>query len=235
MLSLTPAKKRAIVAEASPPARTRRDSHSESARGLLCGKVFRLRRARGGAPTSSGVYSRIRAALWRLSGPLRPRQWPVTVHEMSARLVILALLVGIALPGCRGGDRYTLQGQIVAVDPARQEITIKHGDIAGFMPGMTMAFKVQGRVDDAGEGCRRPGGCHAGHRRLGGISLLDCRHRPRAIDRAPARTVEHGSAGDRRRGPGCRDGRPGWSRQASVRLARQGDGRDLHLHALPDA
>jgi protein SCO1 len=31
---------------------------------------------------------------------------------------------------------------VLAVDPARQELTIKHGDIRGFMPGMTMPFKV---------------------------------------------------------------------------------------------
>jgi protein SCO1/2 len=29
------------------------------------------------------------------------------------------------------------------VDPARGELTIKHGDIHGFMPGMTMPFKVE--------------------------------------------------------------------------------------------
>jgi protein SCO1/2 len=32
---------------------------------------------------------------------------------------------------------------VLAVDPARREITIKHEDIRGFMPGMTMPFKVQ--------------------------------------------------------------------------------------------
>ena len=32
--------------------------------------------------------------------------------------------------------------QILAVDPVRGEMTIKHEDIKGFMPGMTMPFKV---------------------------------------------------------------------------------------------
>jgi protein SCO1/2 len=36
-----------------------------------------------------------------------------------------------------------LRGQILAIDPARQEVTIKHEDILGFMPGMTMPFKVR--------------------------------------------------------------------------------------------
>ena len=32
---------------------------------------------------------------------------------------------------------------MVAIDTGRQELTIKHEDIKGFMPGMTMAFKVK--------------------------------------------------------------------------------------------
>jgi protein SCO1/2 len=36
-----------------------------------------------------------------------------------------------------------MRGQILAVDPPRQELTIRHEDIPGFMPGMTMAFKVE--------------------------------------------------------------------------------------------
>ena len=43
---------------------------------------------------------------------------------------------------CARGREYELRGQILAVDPARQEITIKHEDIKGFMPGMTMPFRV---------------------------------------------------------------------------------------------
>jgi protein SCO1/2 len=53
----------------------------------------------------------------------------------------LALL--IAATSCSRGTSYEVQGQIVAVDAARQELTVKHGDIKGFMPGMTMAFKVR--------------------------------------------------------------------------------------------
>jgi protein SCO1/2 len=32
---------------------------------------------------------------------------------------------------------------VVAVDPAREELTVKHDDIRGFMPGMIMPFKVR--------------------------------------------------------------------------------------------
>ena len=38
---------------------------------------------------------------------------------------------------------YTLQGQIVAITPDHKEATIKHEEIKGFMPGMTMPFKVK--------------------------------------------------------------------------------------------
>lgn len=56
-------------------------------------------------------------------------------------LVAAVLLAG----GCGRGptDHYLLRGQVLAVDPARMDITIKHGDIEGFMPAMTMAFRVK--------------------------------------------------------------------------------------------
>jgi protein SCO1/2 len=44
---------------------------------------------------------------------------------------------------CSRGRAYELRGQIHAVDQPRQEITIKQVDIRGFMPGMTMPFKVK--------------------------------------------------------------------------------------------
>lgn len=44
---------------------------------------------------------------------------------------------------CSRARQYELRGQVLAVDRARQELTIKHDDIRGFMPGMTMPFKVK--------------------------------------------------------------------------------------------
>lgn len=62
---------------------------------------------------------------------------------MSTRSVAVALVVAlVAACVSRGPREYELRGVVVAVDPARQEITIKHEDIPRFMPGMTMAFKV---------------------------------------------------------------------------------------------
>jgi protein SCO1 len=39
--------------------------------------------------------------------------------------------------------QYELQGQILAIEPARNEVLIRHGAIAGFMPAMTMPFTVK--------------------------------------------------------------------------------------------
>jgi protein SCO1/2 len=55
----------------------------------------------------------------------------------------IVIAVSLLTACARQPDReYELQGQVLAVDLARQEVTIKHDDIPQFMPGMTMAFKV---------------------------------------------------------------------------------------------
>ena len=38
---------------------------------------------------------------------------------------------------------YQLSGQILLIDTATQQLIIRHGDIVGFMPGMTMPYKVR--------------------------------------------------------------------------------------------
>src|SRR5687768_12619679 len=63
---------------------------------------------------------------------------------MHARIV--SLLVALLAAGCSPQPeprQYELQGQILSVDTQRNELLIKHGDIKGFMPGMTMPFKVK--------------------------------------------------------------------------------------------
>jgi protein SCO1/2 len=58
---------------------------------------------------------------------------------MRPAVTFLILLLAIA---CSRERRYPIEGQVLAVDQTRQEITLEHGDIKGFMPGMTMPFKV---------------------------------------------------------------------------------------------
>jgi protein SCO1/2 len=59
------------------------------------------------------------------------------------------LCLGVALAwmvtGCRPAPptkSYQLRGQVLAVHPDKQQVTIRHEDIAGYMPGMTMSFPV---------------------------------------------------------------------------------------------
>lgn len=60
------------------------------------------------------------------------------------QLVFFAVV--LLLPACGGAPpakRYELKGQVVAVHADRQEVAIKHEDIVGYMPGMTMSFPVE--------------------------------------------------------------------------------------------
>jgi protein SCO1/2 len=55
------------------------------------------------------------------------------------------LAAAVAAAACSRGEapkRYQLTGQVLAVRADRQQITIKHGDIDGYMPAMTMSFAV---------------------------------------------------------------------------------------------
>lgn len=66
---------------------------------------------------------------------------------LTFRSSVLALTVALATPACSRHDarHHQLEGQILALHPENQAVTIRHEDIPGFMPGMTMTFKV----DDA--------------------------------------------------------------------------------------
>ena len=79
-----------------------------------------------------------------------------TPHELYARQqpsysgfvlrilwTVAALSAAVILSSCATDRRYPLTGQVIAVNTERQELTVKHEDIRGFMPGMTMPFKVK--------------------------------------------------------------------------------------------
>jgi protein SCO1/2 len=54
--------------------------------------------------------------------------------------------LAVIVAGCRQAPpprQYELVGQILAVAPERNEVTIKHEDVKNLMPGMTMPFKVK--------------------------------------------------------------------------------------------
>jgi protein SCO1/2 len=62
------------------------------------------------------------------------------------RLIAWVTLVAALAPACtsRPADRrYPLHGQIISLDPAHELVTVKHDDIKGFMPAMTMPYNVK--------------------------------------------------------------------------------------------
>lgn len=68
---------------------------------------------------------------------------PDTVEWMAWRALLVSTL--LAIGACARGQEYELRGQVLAVDRDRQQITVKHEDIQGFMPAMTMPFRVGDR------------------------------------------------------------------------------------------
>jgi protein SCO1/2 len=64
---------------------------------------------------------------------------------MAVRCCIALLCAGSVLACDRRppAREYELRGQVIAVRPGEREIVISHDDIKGFMPGMTMPFRVK--------------------------------------------------------------------------------------------
>jgi protein SCO1 len=60
------------------------------------------------------------------------------------RIIHLVCLL-VLVSACSAPDRheYTLQGQVLSIAADHKEANIKHEDIAGFMPAMTMPYKVR--------------------------------------------------------------------------------------------
>ena len=60
--------------------------------------------------------------------------------------IAVAAMSLITLLACRQAPppkQYELTGQILAIKPERNEVVLRHDDIKGFMPAMTMPYKVQ--------------------------------------------------------------------------------------------
>lgn len=69
------------------------------------------------------------------------------------RRACLFVLSVLFLAACKPATReFQLHGQVIQSDPSQKMIVVKHGDIPGFMPGMTMPYKVK-QANDA-EGLR---------------------------------------------------------------------------------
>jgi len=50
--------------------------------------------------------------------------------------------------GSKSTERtYAVQGQVIALTPDRREATVKHGEIKGLMPAMTMPYKIREKAE----------------------------------------------------------------------------------------
>ncbi len=63
---------------------------------------------------------------------------------MNRTLLLLMVLVSITGEGCKSAPvkHYSVQGEVISVDAPRKLITVKHGEIPGLMPAMTMQYAV---------------------------------------------------------------------------------------------
>jgi protein SCO1/2 len=66
-------------------------------------------------------------------------------NSLSFSIALAFTLSLIAACGERAADsrEFTLQGQVISLAADHKEATIKHEEIIGFMPGMTMPYKVR--------------------------------------------------------------------------------------------
>jgi len=63
---------------------------------------------------------------------------------MKQILTIVALICAGSAAGCQSAPEkhYPIQGEVISVDAGKHLITVKHGDIPGLMPAMTMTYQV---------------------------------------------------------------------------------------------
>jgi len=71
-----------------------------------------------------------------------------SVHMTRARFALILIPALVLLTACGGSKpvnsrEYPLEGEVLRIKADRTEITIKHGDVKGFMPAMTMPFPIK--------------------------------------------------------------------------------------------
>src|SRR5882762_1228976 len=76
----------------------------------------------------------------------------IKVSSPLAILFLLLLSIVLIPSACRprrsaNEKRYPLKGKVVAVDKTDRTVTIAHEDIIGYMPAMTMPFKIKNDAD----------------------------------------------------------------------------------------
>jgi protein SCO1/2 len=49
------------------------------------------------------------------------------------------------IPAAKPAERYAIRGEVISIDAARKVLAVKHEEIKGYMPAMTMEFVVEAR------------------------------------------------------------------------------------------
>jgi protein SCO1/2 len=63
---------------------------------------------------------------------------------MKQTLILVVLICTAFAAGCHSAPEkhYPIQGEVISADTANKLLTVKHGDIPGLMPAMTMTYQV---------------------------------------------------------------------------------------------
>lgn len=63
---------------------------------------------------------------------------------MRRVMVCAAVMASYFALGCQSAPpkRYPIQGEVISVDAPKKLLTVKHGEITGLMPAMTMGYAV---------------------------------------------------------------------------------------------
>jgi protein SCO1 len=63
---------------------------------------------------------------------------------MRKIVLFVSFVVAVMTAGCQSTPEkhYALQAEVISVDPPRALIVVKHGEIPGLMPAMTMQYSV---------------------------------------------------------------------------------------------
>jgi protein SCO1/2 len=64
-------------------------------------------------------------------------------HSLAALAACAVLAAGCSRPAPSTTRQFPLTGEIVAVRTDRTEVTVRHDEVKGFMPAMTMAFAIK--------------------------------------------------------------------------------------------
>src|SRR6266568_8538709 len=85
-------------------------------------------------------------------GNLSIDKFQIIMHKYNkAVLILIALVLILVGKGCMrrstNEKRYPIKGKVIMVNKLDRTATVAHEDIPGYMPGMTMEFKIKNDGD----------------------------------------------------------------------------------------